>query len=82
MMEIGVLEREALSLDVKTRGRLVARLLESLGICDDMEQLYEGKLDPKLLEELERRSREWDEDPTIGRPADEALAEIRGRFGI
>lgn len=81
-MDIGVLEREALSLDVKTRGRLVARLLESLGICDDMDQLYEGKFDPKLIEELERRSREWDEDSTIGRPTDEALAEIRQQLRI
>ena len=82
MIDAATIEKEALGLDVKARGRLFARLLESLGIRDGIEPLYEGHFDPRLWEKLERRSREWDDDPNIGRPADEAIVDIRHRLSI
>jgi hypothetical protein len=81
-MDTALLEKEVLSLDRKSRGRLTARLLESLGIHDGLDLVYEGKFDPNLLEELARRSREWDADPSLGRPADEVLLDIRERLNL
>jgi putative addiction module component (TIGR02574 family) len=79
-MDVATLEKEALGLSVKERGSLASKLLESLGYDGDFIEVCE--IDPALLAELERRSNEWDENPDIGRPADEVLNDIRQKFVV
>jgi hypothetical protein len=82
MIDPAIIEREALNLDPKARGRLAARLLESLGLSEGLEQLNEGEINPELLAEIVSRSAEWDADPSVGLPFDDAIADVRRQLGI
>lgn len=53
----------ALSLNEKERGVIAARLLESIG-PDELE--IDGESEVEFNEELVRRARELDENPSIG----------------
>lgn len=77
-MDITTLENEALGLTAQERGSLASKLLESLGYDGDFIEACE--IDPALLDELKRRSDEWDENPDVGRPADEVLSDIRQKL--
>ena len=73
MQDLTQVERDALSLDIKSRGRLAARLLASLDdISDDeIRQLW--------AEEAVRRNEEMDAGLDPGIPAEEVFRNLRSR---
>lgn len=78
MIDTATLEKQVLSLDIRERGHLAAVLLRSL---DDEnagdENLSHEEIEKLWFEEAARRSKEWDENPSIGIPGDEVLREMR-----
>jgi hypothetical protein len=66
-MSIDEIEATALKLAAQDRARLAERLLESLEELSDEEN---AKL---WAEEAIRRDKDWDADPTLGRPAADVL---------
>lgn len=66
-MSIDEIEWAALRLAAADRARLADRLLESL------EQLSDEENAKLWAEEAVRRDKEWDADPTAGRPARDVL---------
>ena len=79
MINIADLEKQALRLGAKDRGRLASILLRSLEDEDD-ELLSEDEIEKLWLEEAIRRNKEMDDDPSIGRPFAEVMSELRARF--
>lgn len=66
-MSIDEIESAALKLAAADRARLAERLLESL------EQLSDEENAKLWAEEAIRRDKEWDADPTAGRPAQDVM---------
>jgi len=66
-VSIDEIEATALKLAAADRARLAERLLESL------EQLSDEENARLWAEEAIRRDKEWDVDPTVGRPARDVL---------
>lgn len=80
-MDLATLEREALNLDIKSRGHLASVLLRSLDETDETEDLSEEEIEKLWLVEVERRSREMDEDPSLAVPYEDMMKRLRERFG-
>lgn len=89
MIDVAILEKQALSLNFKERGHLATVLLKSLDE-DESDDKPSREEDDKpsreeiatlWLEESMRRSKEMDEDPSIGRPGDDVMRDLRSRFG-
>ena len=72
------LEEEALKLDRTERGKLAARLLESLDDAGD--SLTDEEWCKLWGAEAERRDAEMTADPSSGVPAEEALKRVRARL--
>lgn len=66
-MSIDEIESAALRLAAADRARLAERLLESL------EQLSDEESTKLWAEEAIRRDKEWDADPSAGRPARDVM---------
>jgi len=66
VVDVITIEQQALRLDRNARGRLASVLLRSLEDDDAEPQLSEDELERVWAVELERRSKEWDENPTMG----------------
>ena len=66
-MSLDEIESAALKLAATDRARLAERLLESL------EQLSNEEKEKLWAEEAIRRDKEWDADPTSGRPVRDVL---------
>lgn len=66
-MSIDEIESTVLKLAAADRARLAERLLESL------EQLSEEENAKLWVEEAVRRDKEWDVDPSVGRPAQDVM---------
>lgn len=82
MIDIATLEKQALSLDIKERGHLASVLLRSLDDDDEgNDRLSEEEIEKLWLEEAARRSKEWDENPSIGIPLEDVMRELRARLG-
>lgn len=78
MIDAAVIEREALKLDLKSRGRLVSLLLRSLeNNSEEDEQLSQKEIDELWLVEIERRRSEMDSEEVVGIPLDKVLSELR-----
>ena len=77
MIDIAILEREALSLDRKTRERLASKLYLSLDENVGESAKSEKEIEELWLREVERRSREIDDDPTVLIPGDQVMREMR-----
>lgn len=73
-MSIDEIESAALKLAVADRARLAERLLESL------EQLSNEENAKLWAEEAIRRDKEWDVDPTAGRPAGDVLRDALAKL--
>jgi hypothetical protein len=73
MQNLAQLEHDALSLDLKSRGRLAALLLESL---DDVSDDEMGQL---WAEEAARRNEEMEAGLDPGIPAEEVFRNLRSR---
>jgi putative addiction module component (TIGR02574 family) len=73
MQDLTQLERDVLSLDIRSRGRLAARLLESL---DDVSDDEIGQL---WAEEAARRNEEMEAGLDPGIPAEEVFRRLRSR---
>lgn len=80
-MDLATLEREALNLDIKSRGHLAFVLLRSLDETDETEDFSEEEIEKLWLVEVERRSREMDEDPSLAVPYEDMMKRLRERFG-
>jgi hypothetical protein len=74
MLEFAKLEREILSLDLKSRARLAARLLESLDELSDEEN------EKLWAEEAVRRDRELDAGDAVSIPLDDVMREARSHI--
>jgi putative addiction module component (TIGR02574 family) len=73
-MTLQEIERAVLELSKEDRAHIAGRLLESL---DD----ETGEANEKLwLDEVERRAKEMDQNPELGRPVSEFLRELNQRF--
>lgn len=81
MIDLATLEQQALSLDLKERGHLASVLLRSLDDDQDGDNLSEEETEKLWLDEAIRRNKEMDEDPSIGRPAEDVMRDLRARFG-
>ena len=77
MMDIVTLEREVLSLDRQTRGQLVTKLLRSLDEDADEDVLSDEEIKGLWLREVERRSKEIEDDPSGLIPGDQVMREMR-----
>jgi len=66
-MSIDEIESTVLKLAAADRARLAERLLESL------EQLSDEENEKLWAEEAIRRDKEWDADPSVGRPAQDVM---------
>ena len=66
-MSIDEIESAVLKLAAADRARLAERLLESL------EQLSDEENTKLWAEEAIRRDKEWDADPSVGRPAQDVM---------
>lgn len=77
MIDIATLEKEALNLNLRDRGRLASVLLKSLDEDEDVSHLSEHDVEKLWIDEALRRNREMDEDPSIGLPGDLVLSELR-----
>lgn len=73
-MSIDEIESAALKLAAADRARLAERLLESL------EQLSAEENAKLWAEEAIRRDKEWDADPTSGRPARDVLRDAHAKL--
>ncbi len=71
MMDAVVVEQEALKLDLKSRGRLAAKLIESL------DSLTPEEHNELWAAEADRRCRELDSGEVEAIPFDEVLREAR-----
>lgn len=76
-MDIVTLEHEVLSLDRQTRGQLVTKLLRSLDEDVDNDVFPEKEINDLWLRELERRSKEIEDDPSVLIPGDKVMRELR-----
>ena len=76
MIDFATIEQQALSMDRGSRGRLASTLLRSLDEMDE-ETMSPDKIEELWLQEIQRRNKEWDDDPSIGIPAEEVFAEMR-----
>lgn len=75
-VDIATLEAQALSLSPADRSNLATILIRSLD--DDIhERLTEEEFDRAWKPELDRRMKEWDDDPSIGVPGEQVMAELR-----
>ncbi|HEY2867196.1 MAG TPA: addiction module protein [Pyrinomonadaceae bacterium] len=72
-MDLNAIEQEALNLDLKSRGRLAARLLESL------DELSNKESDYLWAEEALRRAREMEAGDDPGTPLENVLQNLRAR---
>ena len=81
MIDVAILEKQALSLNFKERGHLATVLLRSLDEDESNGQPSREEIAKLWLEESMRRSKEMDEDPSIGRPGDDVMRDLRSRFG-
>lgn len=81
MIDVATLEKQALSLDIKERGRLASVLIRSLDDDEGDDRLSEEEIEKLWLNEAIRRNKEMDEDPSIGRPMEEVMRDLRARFG-
>jgi len=79
-MDYDSLEREALALDLKSRGRLAAILLRSLDDLSD--EMSEEEIQRLWAEEADRRSKELDSGEEEAIPYEDVLAGLRSRFGV
>lgn len=77
MIDLATLEKQVLSLNIKERGRLASVLLRSLGDDDGEDHLSEEEINKLWLEEVIRRNKEMDEDPSIGIPIETVMREMR-----
>lgn len=76
-IDVITIEQQALRLDRNARGHLASVLLRSLDGDDAEPQLNEDELERVWAVELERRSKEWDANPTIGLPHEEVMQRAR-----
>lgn len=74
-MNIADLEAEALKLDVESRARLAAKLLESLDALSDEEHARVWN------DEVARRDAALDADPQLGRAAEDVFRDAKARLG-
>lgn len=81
MIDVATLEKQALSLDIKERGRLASVLIRSLDDDEADDHLSQEEIEKLWLDEAIRRSKEMDEDPSIGRPGEDVMRDLRARFG-
>ena len=81
MVDVATLEKQALSLNIKERGHLATVLLRSLDDEDGENRLSEEEIEKLWLQESSRRNEEMDADPSIGKPVEEVMRDLRARFG-
>lgn len=73
MIDVALLEEQALSLNFRERGRLASSLIRSL----DDDKLTEEEIEKLWLDEAVRRNKEMDDDPSVCVPGDVVLQEMR-----
>lgn len=77
MIDVATLEKQALSLDIKERGRLASVLIRSLDDDEGDNRLSEEEIEKLWLNEAIRRNKEMDDDPSIGIPIETVFREMR-----
>ncbi|MFZ1702527.1 MAG: addiction module protein [Pyrinomonadaceae bacterium] len=77
MADIATLEKEILSLDRQSRKTLISKLFLSLYENAGDDALTENEIEESWLREVERRSSEIDDDPSILIPGDLVMQEMR-----
>lgn len=75
MVDVATIEAQALRLDRKARGHLASVLLRSLD--ETGSELSPEEIEELWIAEAENRYEEWESDPSVGIPGDQAMREAR-----
>src|SRR4051812_38058612 len=79
MQDLTQLERDVLSLDIRSRGRLAARLLASLDDVSEEEVSEEENL-RLWAEEADRRAQDLESGASEAIPFEDVMRDLRSRF--
>ena len=81
MIDFATIEQQALSMDRGSRGRLASTLLRSLDETDQ-ETMSPDKIEELWLQEIQRRDKECDEDPSVLVPFEDVMQRLREKYRI
>ena len=81
MIDFATIEQQALSMDRSSRGRLASTLLRSLDETDQ-ETMSPDKIEELWLQEIQRRDKECDEDPSVLVPFEDVMQRLREKYRI
>ena len=76
-IDVATIEAQALSLSPADRSHLATILIRSLDEHPG-DFLTDEEFNEAWKPELDRRMKEWDDDPSIGVPGEQVMAELRG----
>jgi len=78
MIDFAKIEKQALSMDRSSRGRLASTLLRSLDETNE-DPISPDEIENVWLQELRRRSQECDDDPSVLVPFEDVMQRLRDR---
>lgn len=81
MIDFETIEKQALSMDRNSRGRLASTLLHSLDE-PNQETMSPDKIEELWLQEIRRRNKECDDDPSVLVPFEDVMQRLREKYRI
>lgn len=81
MIDFAKIEKQALSMDRNSRGRLASTLLRSLDETNE-DPISPDEIENVWLQELRRRSQECDDDPSVLVPFEDVMRKLREKYRL